>query len=197
MGPMIVYHDIFITLNTDAMKIHIWKFFCVAAVLWLAGCAELKSMPAWLRPAPDAGTAQANKGPSSLKDIASNLKGDAKFLWLNADKPFEYTTYMLDHPHRLVIEIAGMTNSMPVSSILFDDDLLARISVVEFKKADSMRVEISLKHKPEYNLSLDGSILTVIFTPLDGEHDSEALAGRLIMAQDRIQPKRHSKQPER
>ncbi len=162
-----------------------YTFFFIVLFL-TANCASLP----WplSKPEQPAGELEISAVPEQvlLTDIKSDFTGEAKVVRIKASAPFQYITYMFDNPRRLAVEMEKMSNSLPTSSIMVDDSLIKRISVIDFKEAGSVRVEIWLSRLAKYDLSLDQAELAVSFTPFDEKSDPSLMAERLIESEARI-----------
>lgn len=160
----------------------------LAAVFLLGGCAQFPEFPPMF---PEAETIPEESMASrpavaNITDIRTELGERRKTVTVVADAPFEYIAYMLEKPRRLAVEISGSKSVVATPSITVDDGLIKRISVIDFDKAGSVRLEIWLSGKAEYELATGENRLDVSLVPPPEERNAEELAQRLIESREEI-----------
>lgn len=160
----------------------------LAAVLLLGGCAQFPEFPPMF---PETDTIpEESMAPraavANITDIRTELGERRKTITVVADAPFEYIAYMLEKPRRLAVEISGSKSAVATPSITVDDRLIKRISVIDFDKAGSVRIEIWLSGKAEYELATGENRLDVSLVPPPEERNTEELAQRLIESREEV-----------
>jgi len=124
---------------------------------------------------------------AELQDIKSAMNLSEKTIILVTNIPVKHTTYMLENPPRLVLELLPARNMIPASPIIIDDDLVDKISLYEFKKAKAVRLEIALKSEAKYAVVARDVGIEVKIIPLSDKKDPALLARRLMEAQAQVE----------
>ncbi len=124
---------------------------------------------------------RGNPVPDDLKlvDVQSEIDNEVKVVKVVANAPFNYIVYMLEMPRRLAIELPDMANGLDTSLIKSKGDLISKINVVEFEKANALRLEIYLRHPVFYDLTETGASASLAIIKSDVGGDVEALTTKL------------------
>jgi type IV pilus assembly protein PilQ len=101
----------------------------------------------------------------SVKRIETAGSGEALEIRISGDGALAYNAFRLENPSRLVIDLAGVKNSVAKSSINVADPLVKRVRVGQFKTAPDpvTRVVVDLGAKSNYQIIPDGESLRVSF----------------------------------
>lgn len=137
-------------------------------------------------PEPRLPAGQSAPSLAELLDIKSALNLEEKTIILATSAPVKFTSYMLDGPPRLAVEMRQTASMIPSAPIMVDDSLVDKISVHEFKKAGAVRVEIGLKKGAKSAvMTTDGGVEIKLF-PAEPSQDPAALAVRLMETEARM-----------
>jgi type IV pilus assembly protein PilQ len=114
--------------------------------------------PATYAPAP------ANKA-KTLKKIETVGHGDSLEVQLAGDGDITYKSFRLVNPARVVIDLAGVRNTVAQKTLSVSDASVTRVRVGQFKDAPDpiTRVVFEIDEKATYRIDKDGSRLRVTF----------------------------------
>ena len=115
----------------------------------------------------------------TLIGVQSEVDNDVKVVRVIASAPFNYVVYLLEMPRRLAIELPDMKNGLQTSSININGDLISKISVVEFEKANTLRLEIYLNGPIYYDLTETGASASLAIIKSNVSTDMEVLTSKL------------------
>ncbi len=100
----------------------------------------------------------------NVRRIDAATNGDAVEVRVSADGALKYKAFRLENPTRLVIDLEGVKNSVPKSTVNVGDELVQRVRVAQFSAAPPVaRVVIDLNRKSEYTIDASGDQLRVAF----------------------------------
>ena len=153
--------------------------FAVIAASFAQGCATAPNTP-------PAAAGQPSPKLAELYDIRTVLGPEEKTVYLQTGGPVKFNSYPLEAPPRLAVELRQTTSLLPSSPIIVEDNLLAGISVIDFKKAGVTRVEISLKKNVKSAALATGDGVEIRISPVNPAHDTGELASRLMDAEAKM-----------
>ena len=79
--------------------------------------------------------------------------GDEKSkLVIRGDHKLSFTSYRMNKPDRLAIEIRGVKNGMRRKNIPINDSILGTVHLISFKRVNAVRVEIGIKMPYLYDI---------------------------------------------
>lgn len=146
-------------MNSLHKKLFYLLFLFYAIFLSIAGCATVhETKPASQPPA-------SKPSGHSIANINIEEAENSSVVKIVATEPFKYISYMLDKHRRLVLEIDGTGNALPERLISVKGDLLDHIAIDDSTKPGMVRVENVLKRPCDYDLKMDGAVLSITFTP--------------------------------
>lgn len=106
----------------------------------------------------------AKRAAKSLKRIDADTEGGAVEVVISADGALKYNAFRLENPSRLVIDLDGVKNAVPKSSLTVADSTVKGVRVAQFKSAPPVaRVVIDLAQKTDFDIAADGDRLRVTF----------------------------------
>jgi len=123
---------------------------------------------------------------AELLDIRISINMAEKTIILVTDVAVKYTTFRLEKPTRLVVEMRPAKSRIPSSPIIMDDDLVDKISVYEFRKADAVRLEIKLKSDARHAVMSRDNGVEIKLIPMEEKKDPAELARRLMEAEAEV-----------
>ncbi len=161
------------------------------------------------RSAPDSPSSanEPRMGPSPEGVPATQLRGvevatspGATTVWIQGDGAFYYSTFGLDDPHRFVIDLIGVVNTSPVSTLAVAAPLVDGVRVAQFKPQPELvaRVVVDLIEQsvPAIEASDDG--LKLVFedeapggqetAPAYGEPIEEAVVAEAVEPEQAPEP---------
>ncbi|MDH3684078.1 MAG: type IV pilus secretin PilQ, partial [Acidimicrobiia bacterium] len=116
-------------------------------------------------PGPQMGPSPSGVPATQLKGIEVATSSGATTVWIQGDGAFYYSTFGLDDPHRFVVDLIGVVNTSPVSTVAVATALVDGVRVAQFKPQPELvaRVVIDLLEEtvPAIEASDDG--LKLIF----------------------------------
>src|SRR5688572_18551428 len=94
----------------------------------------------------------------NVKKVETAGTGQTMQISIAGDGELAYKAFRLDNPSRLVIDLPGVKNSVPKSTLDVGSGSIQRVRVAQFQGgADPVaRVVIDLNGKPEYAITADG-----------------------------------------
>jgi type IV pilus assembly protein PilQ len=119
-----------------------------------------------LGPAPEGVPATQLQGVDISTDDSSTV------VWISGDGAFYYSTFALENPHRFVVDLIGVVNTSPVSTITVQGELVDGVRVAQYKPQPELvsRVVVDLlgMSAPQIEATSDGMRLT-FFNGGEGE----------------------------
>jgi type IV pilus assembly protein PilQ len=113
---------------------------------------------------PQLGPAPSGVPATQLQGVDVTTDDDTTVVWISGDGSFYYSTFGLQDPHRFVLDLIGVVNSSPVSTITVQGELVDGVRVAQFKPQPELvsRVVIDLAKivPPEIETTSDGLRLT-------------------------------------
>jgi type IV pilus assembly protein PilQ len=111
-----------------------------------------------LGPAPEGVPATQLQGVDVSTDDSSTV------VWVSGDGSFYYSTFSLENPHRFVVDLIGVVNTSPVSTITVQGELVDGVRVAQFKpqpeSVSRIVVDLLDTSVPEIEATSDGMRLT-------------------------------------
>ncbi|MBI5186381.1 MAG: hypothetical protein HZA01_11725 [Nitrospinae bacterium] len=129
----------------------------------LAGCAASPATKP-VQPLSAHGPVKEQTG-GAISSILTEETGGSTVMKITATGPFKYISYMLDKHRRLVLEIEGAGNSVSSKLIPGNGGLIDHIAIDGSTKPGEVKVEGILKRPCGYDVKMDGTVLSVVFTP--------------------------------
>ncbi|MDH5637576.1 MAG: AMIN domain-containing protein [Nitrospinota bacterium] len=123
---------------------------------------------------------------AELLDIKISMNLAEKTIILVTNVPVKYTTFRLEKPTRLVVEMRPAKSRIPSAPITMDDELVDKISVYEFRKADAVRLEITLKSDARHAVVSRDNGVEIKLIPMEEKKDPAKLARRLMEAEAEV-----------
>jgi len=121
-----------------------------------------------------------------IQKISANPGKDKTVVNVLADGPFEYISYKMENPSRLVVEISNAMAELSSPDVIrVEDGVINVIRVISFERANVVRVEMGLRNIVSYETSLKGSALEVVVKTAEDPALAEA-HDRLLRATRRV-----------
>jgi type IV pilus secretin PilQ/predicted competence protein len=98
----------------------------------------------------------------SVKRIDASHVGGSVEVRITGDGELRYKAFRLEGPPRLVIDLDGVRNAAPRSSVPVDDPVVQRVRVAQFQP-NVARVVVDLAHKTDYDIAVVGEQVRVAF----------------------------------
>ena len=113
---------------------------------------------------PQMGPVPEDVPATRLEGVEVSTGSDSTVVWISGDGGFYYWTFLLEGPDRFVIDLIGVVNTSPVSSIIVQGALVDGVRVAQFKPQPDLvsRVVIDLLRRaiPEMQATPNGLRLT-------------------------------------
>jgi len=157
----------------------------IAAACVVCGCETPRTV-SLARHDPGLSAAVNAAAIAELLDIKIAMNLTEKTIILVTDTAVKYTTFQLEKPMRLVVEMRPAKSRIPASPIIMDDELVDKISVYEFSKAEAVRLEITLKGNARHAVVSRDNGVEIKLIPVDEKKDPAELAHRLMEAEAEV-----------
>jgi type IV pilus assembly protein PilQ len=109
-------------------------------------------------------TAPSSRAAKAVKRIDTETADGALTVLISGDGALKYNAFRLENPSRLVIDLDGVKNAVPKSSVAIADPTVKGVRVAQFKTAPFVaRVVIDLNQKTDYDITAEGDALRVSF----------------------------------
>ncbi|MBI5814792.1 MAG: nuclear transport factor 2 family protein [Nitrospinae bacterium] len=145
------------------------------ALIALTGCQTIGARPG--ETSFVFGTAAGGKKDGAISNSVTGIKTtsekDKSLIVIQATAPFDYSSYKLESPLRLAVELSGVTHHMKRPMIPVREGLLDRIHFVSFDRAGKLRVEIGVNALFQYDIKKSGSSIHITIAR---DNSPEALA---------------------
>ncbi len=138
------------------------------AVFVCVGCTTTTT-PALL--SPDAAPAQPM--PIRITDIKTKAQDDALHIMVDATDEVQYTTFRLQEPPRLAIDIADATLAPHVKSVAFAEGVAEGVDPIAFPDKQVVRVLVPLRQPVAHTITTNGQQLRIVLMQ-DGTTDDKS-----------------------
>ncbi len=138
----------------------LWRFGAAAVCLAMFVCVgcTAKTTPASL--SPDA--APARPMPVSITDITTETQDDALHITVDATDEVQYTTFRLQEPPRLAIDIADATLAPTVQPVTFAEGVARGVDPIAFPDKQVVRVLVLLRQSVSHTVTTNGQQLRIV-----------------------------------
>lgn len=160
----------------------LWRFYAAVACLAVFGCVgcTTTSTPASLSPdATPTSATPAVAGPgalASITNIATDSQGDTFQIVVDATNEVQYTTFRLQEPPRLAVDIADATLAPDVKSIVVPEGIVSGVEPIAFPDKRVVRVLVPLRQPASHLVTVVGKQLRIALSTngstADGRADS-------------------------
>ncbi|ETW94464.1 MAG: hypothetical protein ETSY1_34720 [Candidatus Entotheonella factor] len=148
-----------------------WRFYAAAACLAVLGCVGCSTTTTTTSLSPDqivpAGAESAsvasaeNEALASITKITTDAQGDAFRVVVEATREVQYTTFRLQKPPRLAIDIAEATLAPEVKPVVFAEGLVSGVDPMAFPDKQVVRVLVPLRQPAAHQVSAQGNQLHI------------------------------------
>lgn len=144
-----------------------WRFYAAVACLAVFGCVgcTTTTTPASLSPDPvtPAGVDSAGRDEAlaSITHITTDSQGDAFGIVVEATHEVQYTTFRLQKPPRLAIDIAEATLAPEVKPVEFSEGIVSGVEPIAFPDKQVVRVLVPLRQPAAHQVTVEGHQLRI------------------------------------
>ena len=152
-----------------------WRFYAAVAcwaVFGGVGCTTTTT-PASL--SPDMAPAEARPETlANITKITTDAQGDAFQIVVEATREVQYTTFRLQKPPRLAVDIANATLAPHVKSAVFPEGIVSGVDPVAFPDKHVVRVLVPLRQPASHLVSTVGNELRIALSADASATDASA-----------------------
>jgi type IV pilus assembly protein PilQ len=154
------------TLVVELDPVQPWEPEPVATIVSLTPARNVAPTPEPAIPSdqPRLGPAPEGVPATQLQGVDVSTDNSSTVVWVSGDGSFYYSSFALENPHRFVVDLIGVVNTSPVSTITVQGELVDGVRVAQFKPQPELvsRIVVDLLDKsvPEIEATSDGMRLT-------------------------------------
>jgi type IV pilus assembly protein PilQ len=130
-----------------------------------AATPEPRTTPAVVKPVAQPAVSPVSLPSATRLEKVTRLGGSGLTVALVGDGALDYTTFVLENPTRLVVDLNGVTNHVDMKTLTLDTDAVSRVRVAQFQSMPEAvtRVVFDLDEVVDYQVEREANEVRVTF----------------------------------
>ncbi len=157
-----------------------WRFYAAVACLAILGgigCTTTTT-PAALSP-DNSPVGTRAEGLTRITNVTTDAQGEAFRIVVEATSEVQYTTFRLQKPPRLAVDIADATLAPNVQPLTFPEGVVSGVEPIAFPDKQMVRVLVPLRQPASHLVSAVGNALRIDLSATGKSAPADRAAGRV------------------